>query len=127
MLTDEAIRDLQREVELGQFQSYVRIKESIQMLTLIVSNMEQQFHREEFRADAMQSLRDATSQLGVLVAKLNNPLVSEETVLWQPHRTDVVSVFKRVFNPIFHPVNVLHELKISLPASLIVGIRRTAP
>src|SRR3712207_7962700 len=39
------------------------LKNAIAGLSMLVSNMEKQFHREEFRADAIESLREATEKL----------------------------------------------------------------
>jgi signal transduction histidine kinase len=116
-----------REAESRQFESFLRLsamlthdlKNSIQALTLIVSNMEQQFHREEFRMDAMQSLRDATSQLGVLVAKLSEPVRSLSGEFKIPRPVDLVPVLKRALSRTAEPAASMHEIDIQLPSSLV--------
>lgn len=116
-----------REAESRQFESFLRLsamlthdlKNSIQALTLIVSNMEQQFHREEFRADAMQSLRDATSQLGLLVAKLSEPVRSLSGEFKIPRPVDLVPVLKRALSRTAEPAASIHEIDIQLPSTLV--------
>jgi signal transduction histidine kinase len=130
LLTGEALQELQREVDIRQLQTFVRIssiiapdlKETAVGLSMLVSNIERHFDKKEFRDDLVQSLIEVTTRIRALAVRLSIPVGSEETVVWQRHRTDVVSVFKRLFNSKFHPDLSPHELEIRLPPSLIVGI-----
>jgi signal transduction histidine kinase len=82
LMTDRLREHLRRESENRQFQAFMRLsatlthdlKNAITGLSMLVSNMERQFHREEFRADAVTSLREATDKLRGLVARLNKPV-----------------------------------------------------
>ena len=113
--------------ESRQFESFMRLsamlthdlKNSIQALSLIVGNMEQQFHREEFRTEAMQSLRDATSQLGLLVAKLSEPVRSLSGEFKRPRPVDLVPVIRRTLARTAEPAAEMHEVEIQLPSSLV--------
>lgn len=124
---DRLREQIAREAESRQFESFLRLsamlthdlKNSIQALTLIVSNMEQQFHREEFRADAMQSLRDATSQLGVLVSKLSEPVRSLSGEFKIPRPVDLIPVIKRALSRTAEPAATMHEIDINLPPTLV--------
>jgi signal transduction histidine kinase len=126
-MSDRLREQIAREAESRQFESFMRLsamlthdlKNSIQALTLIVSNMEQQFHREEFRMDAMQSLRDATSQLGVLVAKLSEPVRSLSGEFKRPRPLDLIPVIKRSLSRTAEPAASMHEIDIKLPSSLV--------
>lgn len=126
-LGDRLSEQIAREAESRQFESFMRLsamlthdlKNSIQALSLIVGNMEQQFHREEFRADAMQSLRDATSQLSALVAKLSEPVRSLSGEFKRPRPVDLIPVIKRVLSRTAEPAAETHEMEIHLPSSLV--------
>jgi signal transduction histidine kinase len=126
-MSDRLREQIAREAESRQFESFMRLsamlthdlKNSIQALTLIVSNMEQQFHREEFRMDAMQSLRDATSQLGALVAKLSEPVRSLSGEFKRPRPLDLIPVIKRALSRTAEPAASMHEIDIKLPSSLV--------
>jgi signal transduction histidine kinase len=126
-MSDRLREQIAREAESRQFESFLRLsamlthdlKNSIQALSLIVSNMEQQFHREEFRADAMQSLRDATSQLGLLVAKLSEPVRSLSGEFKRPRPVDLIPVLKRALSRTAEPAASMHEIEINLPSQLI--------
>jgi signal transduction histidine kinase len=115
------------EAESRQFDSFIRLsamlthdlKNSIQALSLIVGNMEQQFHREEFRTDAMLSLRDATSQLSALVAKLSEPVRSLSGEFKRPRPVDLVPVIRRALARTAEPAAETHEIEIQLPSSLV--------
>ena len=118
-----------REAESRQFESFLRLsamlthdlKNAIQALSLIVGNMEQQFHREEFRADMMQSLRDATAQLSGLVAKLSEPVRSLSGEFKRPRKLDLVPAIKRALARTAEPAALMHEIDIQLPASLVAS------
>ena len=124
---DRLREQIAREAESRQFESFMRLsamlthdlKNSILALSLIVGNMEQQFHREEFRADAMQSLRDATSQLSALVAKLSEPVRSLSGEFKRPRPVDLVPVIRRALSRTATQATEMHEVEIQLPASLV--------
>jgi signal transduction histidine kinase len=124
---DRLREQIAREAESRQFESFMRLsamlthdlKNSIQALSLIVGNMEQQFHREEFRADAMQSLRDATSQLSALVAKLSEPVRSLSGEFKRPRPVDLVPIIRRALSRTAAPAAEMHEVEIQLPTSLV--------
>lgn len=126
-MSDRLREQIAREAESRQFESFLRLsamlthdlKNSIQALTLIVSNMEQQFHREEFRADAMQSLRDATSQLGALVAKLSEPVRSLSGEFKIPRPVDLIPIIRRALGRTAEPASSMHEIDINLPPTLV--------
>jgi signal transduction histidine kinase len=81
--------------------------------------MEQQFHREEFRMDAMQSLRDATSKLNALVAKLSEPVRSLSGEFKRPRPVDLVPVIRRALSRTAEPAAEMHEVEIRLPSQLV--------
>jgi signal transduction histidine kinase len=124
---DRLREQIAREAESRQFESFMRLsamlthdlKNSILALSLIVGNMEQQFHREEFRADAMQSLRDATSQLSALVAKLSEPVRSLSGEFKRPRPVDLVPVIRRALSRTAEQAADMHNVEIQLPASLV--------
>ncbi|HWT03509.1 MAG TPA: ATP-binding protein [Pyrinomonadaceae bacterium] len=126
-MSDRLSEQIAREAETRQFESFMRLsamlthdlKNSIQALTLVVSNMEQQFHREEFRADVMQSLRDATSKLGTLVAKLSEPVRSLSGEFKRPRPVDLVPVIRRALDATAEQAADMHEVDIQLPATLV--------
>lgn len=106
-MTDRLREQIQREAETRQFQSFMRLsamlthdlKNSIQALSMLVSNMEKQFHREEFRADAILSLREATEKLRRLVARLSEPVKSLSGEYRRDARlADLVPVINRVLD-----------------------------
>ncbi len=128
-MSDRLSEQIAREAESRQFESFMRLsamlthdlKNSIQALSLIVSNMEQQFHREEFRADAMQSLRDATSKLGTLVAKLSEPVRSLSGEFKRPRPVDLVPVIRRALDATAEQAAEAGDVDvdIQLPATLV--------
>src|SRR4030095_1256478 len=71
VMTERLRAQIAREEETKQFQSFVRLsamlthdlKNSIEALSLIVSNMERHFENEQFRVDALRSLTSATEKL----------------------------------------------------------------
>ncbi len=125
-MSDKVNEQIAREAESRQFESFMRLsamlthdlKNSIQALSLVVANMEQQFHREEFRADAMQSLRDATSKLGTLVAKLSEPVRSLSGEFKRPRPLDLVPIIRRALDATAGQAADMHEVDIQLPATL---------
>jgi signal transduction histidine kinase len=119
-----------RETETQQFQAFMRIsamlthdlKNSISALSLLVNNMERQFDKEEFRRDAMQSLREATDKLRALVAKLSNPVETLSGEYKRPRPYDLIPIIKRVLAATAEPVRSLHEIETSLPETLVASV-----
>ncbi|HEX9628818.1 MAG TPA: ATP-binding protein [Pyrinomonadaceae bacterium] len=127
-LVTKQLRDqIAREAEGRQFQSFVRLsavlthdlKNAIEALSLIVNNMEQHFEKEEFRADAMQSLAAATDKLRALVARLSNPVNTLSGEHKRPRPVDLVPILKRVIAMTVDPARAQHEIKSNLPGTLI--------
>ena len=129
-MTDRLREQIAREAETRQFESFMRLsavlthdlKNSILALSLLVSNMEQQFDREEFRADAMKSLTEATDKLRALVAKLSEPVRSLSGEFKLPRPVDLIPIIKRVLAQRAEPAASAHEVEISLPASLVAVV-----
>ncbi len=126
-LVTKQLRDqLAREAEGRQFQSFVRLsavlthdlKNAIEALSLIVNNMEQHFDKQEFRADAMQSLTVATDKLRALVARLSNPVNTLSGEHKRPRPVDLVPILKRVIAITAEPAREQHEINLNLPKSL---------
>ncbi len=130
IMTDRLREQIARETESRQFESFVRLsamlthdlKNAIAGLSLLVGNMERQFHREEFRADAMSSLTEATDKLKRLVSKLSEPVqsLSSEHKLARP--TDLVTIFNRVLATTVNPPHTMHEIDVQLPSSLVATV-----
>jgi signal transduction histidine kinase len=128
----ERLRELiAREAESRQFASFMRIsamvshdlKNAIAGLSMLVSNMEKQFHREEFRADAIESLREATEKLKRTVARLSEPaksLSGEYRIAARP--VDLVPVIRRVLATNAEPTRPLNEIVARLPDTLVVTV-----
>lgn len=129
-MTDKLREQLTRETETQQFQAFMRIsamlthdlKNSISALSLLVNNMERQFDKEEFRRDAMQSLREATDKLRGLVAKLSNPVETLSGEYKRPRPYDLVPIIKKVLAATAEPVSSLHEIETRLPPSLTAPV-----
>lgn len=129
----ERLRELiAREAESRQFASFMRIsamvshdlKNAIAGLSMLVSNMEKQFHREEFRADAIESLREATEKLKRTVARLSEPaksLSGEYRIASRP--TDLVPVIRRVLATNAEPTRPLNDIEVRLPDTLVVTVQ----
>lgn len=124
-MTDQLREQIRREAENRQFQSFFRLsamlthdlKNAITGLSILVTNMERHLHREEFRADAIQSLRDATENLRALVARLSEPAVTLSGEYRRSIReTDLVPVVRRVVSA--HAAPGFHEIEADLPDSL---------
>ncbi|HVG28250.1 MAG TPA: ATP-binding protein [Pyrinomonadaceae bacterium] len=130
LMTDRLREHLRRESENQQFQAFMRLsamlthdlKNAITGLSMLVSNMERQFHREEFRADAVTSLREATDKLRGLVARLNKPvetLSGEYRSALRP--TDLVPLIRRVVEEA-RVRSQFHEIEARLPDSLAATV-----
>jgi signal transduction histidine kinase len=128
-MSDRLRAQLAREAEMRQFQAFLRLsammthdlKNAIAALSLIVRNMERRFHREEFRADAMQSLTLATDKLRALVAKLSGPVESLSGEYRRPRPADLVPVIERVIALTATHAS-LHQVETRLPPSLIAPL-----
>jgi putative PEP-CTERM system histidine kinase len=128
-MTDRLREQIRREAENRQFQSFFRLsamlthdlKNAITGLSILVTNMEHHLHREEFRADAIQSLRDATEKLRAIVSRLSGPV---ETLSGEYRRairqTDLVPVVRRVLAE--HAASGFHEIETDLPDALLAAV-----
>jgi signal transduction histidine kinase len=130
-MTDRLREQIAREAESRQFQSFMRLsamlthdlKNAISSLSLLVRNMERQFHNEEFRADAMRSLTDATDKLRALVARLSEPVRSLSGEFQLPRPTDLVPIIKRALDStVGSATGQLHTVETRLPASLVATV-----
>jgi signal transduction histidine kinase len=129
-MKDRLREQIAREAESRQFESFMRLsamlthdlKNAIAALSLIVSNMERQFHREEFRADAMESLTEATDKLRALVSKLSEPVRSLSGEFKRPRPTDIVPVIRRAVSSTAQPSVSFHEVEMRLPQSVIAVV-----
>ena len=119
------------EAESRQFQSFLRIsamishdlKNAIAGLSMLVTNMEKQFHRAEFRADAVESLREATEKLKRTAARLSEPaksLSGEYRIAARP--TDLVQVIQRVLETNAYPLQPLYDVEARLPEKLVATV-----
>ncbi len=120
-----------REAETRQFQSFVRLsamlthdlKNSITGLSMLVTNMERQFHRAEFREDAISSLRQATEKLGALVARLSEPVKSlSGEYRITPRPVDLVPIIRRVLTTTAEPQADFFDIQTELPDTLVAQI-----
>lgn len=129
-MSDRLREQIARESESKQFESFMRLaamlthdlKNAITALSLVVSNMEQQFDHEEFRAEAMESLKASTDKLRSLVAKLSGPVESLSGEYQRPHPTDLVPYLKRVLNRTAKQAQALHKVEVRLPAALVATV-----
>ncbi|MEA2203455.1 MAG: hypothetical protein QOE77_231 [Blastocatellia bacterium] len=118
---------LAREAESRQFDSFLRLsamlthdlKNAISGLSLLVGNMDRQFDKPEFRADAMESLRDATGKLQKLVTKLSDPINTMSGEHQRPRPTDLVPLLRRVLNSLTSKESQFHRIQVELPPELI--------
>lgn len=130
LMTDRLREKIAHEAEVRQFESFIRIsamlthdlKNAIAALSLLVSNMERQFHREEFRADAMKSLKAATDKLRAIVAKLSDPVETLSGEHKRPRPTDLVVMMRRVLEATAEPARSLHEIETRLPETLVAPV-----
>lgn len=130
-MSDRLRELIAREAESRQFQSFLRIsamishdlKNAIAGLSMLVANMEKRFHREEFRADAIESLREATEKLKRTAARLSEPaksLSGEYRIAARP--TDLVQVIRRVLETNAYPLQPLYEVDARLPDKLVATV-----
>ncbi len=126
LMTQQLREQLAREAESRQFQSFVRLsavlthdlKNSIEALSLTVSNMERHFDNAQFRADAMKTLRDATENLRSLVTRLSNPVSTLSGEHKRPKRVDLVPLIRQVVSMTAAQSAEGHEIKFNLPEPL---------
>ena len=127
LMSDRLREHIAREAESKQFQSFLRLsamlthdlKNAITGLSFLVNNMERQFHRAEFREDAISSLRAATDKLRAIVARLNEPARTLSGEYRHAIReTDLVPLIRRVLTTTAEPAAALHQIESKLPDSL---------
>ncbi|MFN2531509.1 MAG: ATP-binding protein [Pyrinomonadaceae bacterium] len=117
---------LAREAESRQFDSFVRLsamlthdlKNAIEALSLIVSNMERHFHNEQFRKDAMRSLTTATNKLKALVARLSNPVNTLSGEHKKPQTVDLIPILSRVVSTTAQPLSEQHQIIMKTPVGV---------
>jgi signal transduction histidine kinase len=130
LMTDRLREHIRREAENRQFQAFTRLsamlthdlKNAITGLSMLVANMERQWEREEFRADAVTSLREATDKLRGLVARLSKPvetLSGEYRSALAP--VDLVPLIRRVIEETASRGSS-HEIETRLPDSLEASV-----
>ena len=126
VVTERLRKQIEREEESRQFESFVRIsamlthdlKNAIEALSLTVGNMERHFDNPQFRADAMKGLTGATDKLKALVARLGKPLTSLSGEHKRPQNVDLVPILQRVIAMTAEPVRGKHTIVTRLPSSL---------
>jgi signal transduction histidine kinase len=124
-VTAQLREQIARETEARQFQSFVRLsamlthdlKNAIESLSLIVSNMERHFDNPTFRADAMKSLNLAAKNLRSLVDRLSNPVNTLSGEYKRPRPVDLVPIIKGVISMTAQQAGETH-VDTRLPASL---------
>ena len=130
-MSDRLRELIARESETRQFQSFLRLsamlthdlKNAITGLSMLVTNMERQFHRAEFREDAVSSLRQATEKLGALVARLSEPVKSLSGEYRRtPQPADLVAVIRRVLSATAEPRAEFYDIRTELPDTLVAPI-----
>jgi signal transduction histidine kinase len=126
-MSDRLREHVAREAEMRQFQSFLRIsamlthdlKNSITGLSMLVMNMERQFHRAEFREDAISSLKQATEKLSSLVARLSEPVKSLSGEYRRtPQPADLIPVIRRVMVASAEPSAAFYDIQTELPDRL---------
>jgi signal transduction histidine kinase len=127
----ERMRDqYAHEAEARQFESFFRLsamlthdlKNAIEALSLIVSNMERHFHNEQFRVDAMRSLTSATNKLRGLVARLSRPVTSLSGEHKLPRRINIAPIIQRAVKETAEPAAYRHTLEVKLPSELFAVV-----
>jgi signal transduction histidine kinase len=126
LMTDRLREQIARETEARQFQSFVRLsamlthdlKNAIEALSLIVGNMEKHFDNQDFRADAMNSLKLATQNLSAMVTRLANPVATLSGEHKRPQPADLIPMLKRTLAITAEPVRDTHKIHTELPPSL---------
>ena len=127
LMTAQLREQIARETEARQFQSFVRLsamlthdlKNAIEALSLIVSNMERHFDNEAFRADAMKSLNLATQNLRSLVDRLTNPVTTLSGEYKRPQPVDLVPLLNRVIKLTAEPALGAQQIETNFQHSLL--------
>ncbi|MDQ3473316.1 MAG: ATP-binding protein, partial [Acidobacteriota bacterium] len=127
LMTDRLREQIARETEARQFQSFVKLsamlthdlKNAIEALSLIVGNMEKHFDNEDFRVDAMNSLKLATQNLSAMVTRLTNPVATLSGEYKKAQPTDIIPMVKRALTITAGPVTETHKIETELPPSLL--------
>jgi len=130
-MSDRLRELIAREAESRQFQSFLRIsamishdlKNAIAGLSMLVTNMQKQFHREEFRADAIESLREATEKLKRTAARLSEPaksLSGEYRIA--ARQTDLIEIIRRALDTNAYPLRPLYDVEAHLPDRLVATV-----
>jgi C4-dicarboxylate-specific signal transduction histidine kinase len=127
LMTDRLREQISRETEARQFQSFVKLsamlthdlKNAIEALSLIVGNMERHFDNENFRADAMNSLKLATQNLSAMVARLTNPVATLSGEHKRPQPADIIPMLRRALAITVGPESETHKIEAELPPSLL--------
>ncbi|MER3427588.1 MAG: hypothetical protein C4334_05730 [Pyrinomonas sp.] len=118
-----------REAETRQFESFMRLsamlthdlKNAITSLSMLVRNMEKQFHREEFRQDAIASLGEATDKLRRIVARLNAPAETlQSEARWRKAPVDLAALIRRCLRETAAHVAEFHRIETDLPDSIMI-------
>jgi len=126
-MSDRLREFIAREAETRQFQSFVRLsamlthdlKNAITGLSMLVTNMERQYHRAEFREDAISSLKLATEKLGSLVARLSEPVKSLSGEYRRtPRPDDLIPIIRRALVTTAASSAAFYEIQTDLPDSL---------
>ena len=120
---------LEREAESRQFASFMRVaamlahdlKNAILGLSLLVRNMEKFYDREDFRAEAMQSLKDETAKLQGLVDQLSDPVDSLSGEHKRPQPTDLVPLIQGVLKSVIGNESE-HRIQTELPDTLVAVV-----
>jgi len=120
---------LEREAESRQFASFMRVaamlahdlKNAILGLSLLVGNMEKFYDREDFRAEAMQSLKDETAKLQGLVDQLSDPVDSLSGEFKRPQPTDLVPLLQHVLKSVTGDTSE-HRIQTELPDTLVAVV-----
>jgi signal transduction histidine kinase len=131
LMSDRLREHIAHEAESKQFQSFLRLsamlthdlKNSITGLSILVNNMERQFHRAEFREDAISSLRAATDKLRAIVARLNEPARTLSGEYRHALRaTDLVPIIRHVLATTAEPASAMHQIESTLPDRLVAHV-----
>lgn len=130
LMTDRLREQIARETEARQFQSFVKLsamlthdlKNSIEALSLIVGNMEKHFDNENFRVDAMNSLKLATQNLSAMVTRLTNPVATLSGEYKKAQPIDIIPMLKRALAIMAGPVSETHKIETELPPALFAVV-----
>ena len=135
LMSDRLREQMRREAESKQFESFMRLsamlthdlKNAITGLSMLVSNMEKRFDQQEFRADAITSVSDATEKLRRIVARLSEPMRSLSGEYRRDGRpTDLVTIIRRVLAAQAEPSMPLYEIEARLPPTLVATVEPSA-